>query len=97
MKRRALLGSMALAALPSMASAPQPKVLLTVSGRIGRINNEATDTFDFTEAEFLKLAYDQHHDRHTVDADLGLCRAPAARCHASRRRHVRQADLQDAR
>ena len=55
MKRRALLGSMALAALPSMASAPQPKVLLTVSGRIGRINNDATDTFDFTEAEFLKL------------------------------------------
>jgi hypothetical protein len=55
MKRRLLLGSMVLASLPSMASAPQPKALLTVSGRIGRVNNDAADTFDFTEAEFLKL------------------------------------------
>jgi hypothetical protein len=55
MKRRALLGSMAIAALPSMASAHQPKVLLTVNGRIGRINENTADTFKFTEAEFLKL------------------------------------------
>ena len=55
MKRRLLLGSMAFAVLPSMAAALQPKPLLTVSGRIGRVNNEATDTFDFSEAEFLKL------------------------------------------
>lgn len=56
MKRRLLLGSMAFAALPSMASTLQPKALLTVSGRIGRVNNETTDTYDFSEAEFLKLA-----------------------------------------
>ena len=55
MKRRLLLGSMAFASLPSLASAPQAKALLTVSGRIGRVNNETMDTFDFTEAEFLKL------------------------------------------
>lgn len=55
MKRRLMLGSMAAAVFPSMAAAPQPNVLLTVSGRIGRINNDVTDTFDFTEAEFLKL------------------------------------------
>jgi hypothetical protein len=47
---------MALAALPSLASAPQSKALLTVSGRIGRVNNDAADTFDFSEAEFLELA-----------------------------------------
>ena len=56
MKRRTLLGSMGFAALPSMASTLKPKALLTVSGRVGRINNDAKDTFDFTEAEFLKLA-----------------------------------------
>ncbi|MDP1901150.1 MAG: molybdopterin-dependent oxidoreductase [Rubrivivax sp.] len=56
MKRRLLLGSMAFAALPGMASTLQPKALLTVSGRIGRVNNETTDTYDFSEAEFLKLA-----------------------------------------
>ena len=56
MKRRMLLGSMALAAIPSLARTQQPKALLTVSGRIGRINNETTDTYDFSEADFLKLA-----------------------------------------
>jgi hypothetical protein len=56
MKRRLLLGSMAVAGFPSIASAPQPKVLLTVSGRIGRVNNDATDTYDFSEPDFLKLA-----------------------------------------
>jgi hypothetical protein len=56
MKRRLLLGSMAFAALPIFASAPQTKALLTVSGRIGRVNNETADTFDFSEAEFLRLA-----------------------------------------
>ena len=56
MKRRLLLGSIALAGLPSFASAPQSKALLTVSGRIGRVNNDTADTFDFSEAEFLKLA-----------------------------------------
>ena len=55
MKRRLMLGSMACAVLPSMAAALQPKALLTVSGRIGRVNNDVTDTFDFTESEFLKL------------------------------------------
>jgi len=39
-----------------MASTLKPKALLTASGRVGRINNDAKDTFDFTEAEFLKLA-----------------------------------------
>ena len=56
MKRRILLGSMALAVLPSMAATLQPKALLTVSGRIGRVNNETADTYDFSEADFLKLA-----------------------------------------
>jgi len=56
MKRRLLLGSMAFAALPGAASEESPKALLTVSGHIGRVNNETTDTFDFSEAEFLKLA-----------------------------------------
>ncbi len=56
MKRRLLLGSMAIATLPSLASATQSKALLTVSGRIGRVNNDTADTFDFSEAEFLKLA-----------------------------------------
>jgi len=55
MKRRLLLGSMAIAALPSMASALQPKTLLTDAGRIGRVNNAATNTYDFSEADFLKL------------------------------------------
>ena len=56
MKRRLLLGSMACIALPSMAAVTQPKPLLTVSGRIGRVNNGTTDTFNFSEPEFLKLA-----------------------------------------
>jgi len=46
---------MALATLPSIASTLQPKALLTVSGRIGRVNNETTNTYDFTESDFLKL------------------------------------------
>ncbi len=56
MKRRSLLRSMVLAAVPGWASALQPKPLLTVSGRIGRVNNAMTDTYDFTEEAFLKLA-----------------------------------------
>ena len=56
MRRRMLLGSMAFAALPSLARTRQPKALLTVSGRIGRVNNETTGTFDFSEPDFLKLA-----------------------------------------
>jgi len=55
MKRRLMLGSMVFAGPPSIAVPPQPKPLLTVSGRIGRVNNKATDTFDFTEVQFLKL------------------------------------------
>ena len=55
MKRRLMLGSMVSAVIPSMAAAPQSKPLLTVSGRIGRVNNDVTNTFDFTEAEFLQL------------------------------------------
>lgn len=55
MKRRLMLGSMALATLPGIASTLQPKALLTVSGRIGRVNNETTNTYDFTESDFLKL------------------------------------------
>lgn len=55
MKRRVLLGSMALAAIPSLASTLPPKALLTVGGRIGRINNETTATYDFSESDFLKL------------------------------------------
>ena len=56
MKRRLLFGSLAFAALPGLATMLQPKALLTVSGLIGRANNDATDTYDFSEAEFLNLA-----------------------------------------
>ena len=56
MKRRLLLGSMALAALPGLAATLQPKALLTVSGRIGQVNNKKANTYDFSEADFLKLA-----------------------------------------
>ena len=50
-----MLGSMALATLPAMSAALQTKALLTVSGRIGRVNNDTTNTYDFTESDFLKL------------------------------------------
>ena len=61
MNRRLLLGAMASAALPCFATTrkPQvlkPKALLTVSGLVGRVNNETAHTYDFSEAEFLKLA-----------------------------------------
>ena len=55
MKRRLMLGSMALATLPAMSAALQTKALLTVSGRIGRVNNDTTNSYDFTESDFLKL------------------------------------------
>jgi hypothetical protein len=55
MKRRLMLGSMALATLPGIAAALQAKALLTVSGRIGRVNNETTKTYDFTESAFLNM------------------------------------------
>ena len=56
MQRRSILRSMALVTLPSLACALSAQPLLCVSGRIGRVNNEATATYDFSEAEFLKLA-----------------------------------------
>ena len=56
MKRRLMLGSMAFAILPGIATALHAKALLTVSGRIGRVNNETTNTYDFTESDFLRLA-----------------------------------------
>ena len=86
---------MALAALPGLAATLQPKALLTVSGRIGQVNNKKANTYDFSEADFLKLRHNQYHDRYAVDPDLGLCRPFAGRCHASRRRHLRCADVQD--
>ena len=46
---------MAFATLPSISAALQAKALLTVSGRIGGVNNEATNTYDFTESDFFKL------------------------------------------
>ena len=55
MKRRIILASMALPTLPGIASTLEPKALLTVSGRIGRVNNKTTNTYDFTESDFLKL------------------------------------------
>ena len=55
MKRRLMLGSIALATMPGIASTMQPKALLTVSGRIGRVNNKTTNTYDFTEPDFLEL------------------------------------------
>ena len=61
MRRRLVLGSMAGAALPSSATtrkpqALKPRALLTVSGLIGRVNNEAAHTYEFSEAAYLKLA-----------------------------------------
>ena len=55
MKRRTMLGSMALATMPGMSAASEPKPLLTVSGRIGRVNNDTSKTYDFTESDYLKL------------------------------------------
>jgi len=60
-KRRLLLGSIACAALPCLATtgkpqAPKPKPLLTLSGLIGRVNNVPAHTYDFSEAELLRLA-----------------------------------------
>ena len=55
MKRRLMLGSMALATMPAISAALESKPLLTVSGRIGRVNNDTTNTYDFTESAFLKL------------------------------------------
>ena len=55
MKRRAILTSLAGVGVASVAAAPQTKPLLIVSGRIGRVNNKTTDTYDFSEAAFLKL------------------------------------------
>lgn len=60
MKRRSLLGSIAWAALPGqaetrMAQGRKPKALLTISGLIGRVNNEAKHTYDFSEAAYLDL------------------------------------------
>jgi hypothetical protein len=55
MKRRSMLRSIALATLPGIAPALPPKALLTVSGRIGRVNNQTTNTYDFSESDFLKL------------------------------------------
>ena len=55
MKRRLMLGSMALATVPGLAWTSQPKPLLTVSGRIGRANNKTSNTYDFTESDFLEL------------------------------------------
>jgi hypothetical protein len=57
---------MACAALPCLAttrnpqtpkpSALKPRALLTVSGLIGRVNNETAHTYEFSEAAYLKLA-----------------------------------------
>ena len=55
MKRRTILASMALATMPGISEALEAKPLLTVSGRIGRVNNDTTNTYDFTESAFLKL------------------------------------------
>lgn len=55
MKRRLILASMATAAIPGRTEAANAKPLLRISGRIGRINNAVTRTFDFTEAAFLAL------------------------------------------
>ena len=57
---------MACAGLPCLATtrnpraleprALKPRALLTVSGLIGRVNNETAHTYEFSEAAFLKLA-----------------------------------------
>ncbi len=55
MHRRHLLASMATAVITRIAHAANPRPLLSVSGRIGRINNHTTGTFDFSERELLEL------------------------------------------
>ena len=55
MKRRSILTSLVGVSVASSAATPQTKPLLIVSGLIGRINNKTTNTYDFSEAAFLKL------------------------------------------
>ena len=55
MKRRLILASMATAGISCIAAAADPKPLLTIGGRIGRVNNYTAGTFDFTERELLEL------------------------------------------
>lgn len=55
MKRRPILISIAVAALPGIAGAVHSRTLLTVSGSIGRVNNDKTGAYKFSDAEFMKL------------------------------------------
>lgn len=55
MKRRNFLAPIAVAAIPAIAAVTPTKPLLTISGCIGRINNRANHTYDFSEAAFLTL------------------------------------------
>ena len=55
MKRRTILASMALAVTPSLKVAATHQPLLTISGRIGKVNNDANHSFEIGEAEFFKL------------------------------------------
>lgn len=55
MIRRDILASIAMAAIPTAAFVAPIKPLLTISGRIGRVNNTTNNTYDFTEAALLAL------------------------------------------
>ena len=55
LKRRHFAALMVSAAIPRLPFAVGLEPLLTVSGRIGRINNARTQTFDFSDAAFLAL------------------------------------------
>ena len=55
LKRRHVAALMASAGIPGLPLAVALEPLLTVSGRIGRINNARTQAFDFTDAVFLAL------------------------------------------
>lgn len=55
LKRRHVAALLASAGIPGLPLAVALEPLLTVSGRIGRINNARTQAFDFTDAAFLAL------------------------------------------
>jgi len=55
MRRRSAIAYVACATIPGQTMAAASEPLLTVSGRIGRINNARIQAFEFSEASFLAL------------------------------------------
>ena len=55
MKRRALLAATGTMALTGIVAAIESETILTISGRVGRINRPGDQTFVFTRKSFLQL------------------------------------------